>query len=162
MLLKPNRARGKKEVCDAQVRKAWRNDICLCQAIEWYREFSKLTIDEQLDRIVEDMMAEPGELTFAERMERISKGIDFDTAPKGVNAIILRAAEVYWEVTGGSPRTVGTELSATIQLGENTFITLLTNLFEEEGLKPPSEYAITRVLRKKPIKKVVSNTYANG
>lgn len=131
MLVKSSRA-----VSAAQVREAWRNDVCLCQVIGEYREWSKLTIDEQLDRISEDML------------------VKCDIMPK-VNFVIIRAAEVYRDVTGRSPRTVGNELSVGLQLGENPFIALITNLLKEEDLKPPSSYAITKMLRKKPIKRVV-------
>ena len=131
MLVKSSRA-----VSNTQVREAWRNDVCLCQLIGEYREWSKLTIDEQIDRISEDML------------------VKCDIMPK-VNMVVLRAAEVYRDVTGRSPRTVGNEVSARLQLGENPFIALVTNLLKEEGLKPPSPYAITKMLRKKPIKRVV-------
>ena len=37
------------------VRYAWRTDVCLRQAMDRYREFSKMTVEEVLDRIVEDI-----------------------------------------------------------------------------------------------------------
>jgi hypothetical protein len=133
MLVKFNKSRSKKKrVSDAQVHEAWRNDMCLCQAVERYREFSKLTVDEQVDRIFEYPLG------------------DF---PVPINAVIMRAAEVYRDVTGRSPRTVGTEARTGPPLGENPFIALITTLLEEEGLRSPSGYVITRVLRKKSIKR---------
>jgi hypothetical protein len=84
----------------------------------------------------------------------LQAGLDRDPVPE-VNAVILRAAEVYREVTGRSARTVGTDADTWPPLGENPFIVLIGNLFAEEGLKSPSAYAITKMLRKKPIKKAV-------
>jgi hypothetical protein len=57
MLVKSNKARSKKEwVPDRQkIRAAWRNDPCLRQAMDRYRESSTMTQEELLDRAVEDI-----------------------------------------------------------------------------------------------------------
>jgi hypothetical protein len=142
MLVKSSKARRKKEVrplpgkeClpNGQIREAWRNDPCLRQAMDRWREVSKMTFDEVLAMDIT---------------------LDCDPVPKRT-AVILRAAEVYREVTGRSPRTVGTDANTGPPSGKNPFIALIGNLFAEEGLKPPSDYAITKMLRKKPTKKAV-------
>jgi hypothetical protein len=139
MLVKSNKAGSKKEVRpltapDGQVREAWRNDPCLREAMDRYREVSTMTFEEHLDCM--DMTLDPAPVPAKK-------------------AVILRAAEVYREVTGRSPRTVGTDADTGPPAGKNPFIALIGKLFAEEGLEPPSGHAITRILRRKPIKKAV-------
>jgi hypothetical protein len=59
-----------------------------------------------------------------------------------LDSVICGAAEVYQELTGKSPRTADTGS------GKRLFDTFVAELFQAEGLDPPTTYKIKQATRK--------------
>lgn len=80
---------------------------------------------------------------FLKSYRHLYGGMRLDAEKSALNSVIWRAAKVYYEVVGKSPRSwEGTD-------GKRAFDPVVIGLFRQEGLTPPTGNQIKQAIRKK-------------
>ena len=154
MLQKNKQAPPKKKAQDAVefgALEAVRNDPRVRKIIEAYR-----TILTSLAGI----KASPGVIKGVKASEAMRRLIEFiswwefgkehklDDLPGGTVHIVIKViAKVYHEVTGKSPRTVGSG-AGEVPEGKHPFSAFVIEIFKQEGLEPPPINQIRKAIKK--------------